>query len=74
MAEAEIVDAGRDDPGTGSAGAATATPSAAPTATLPVVVNAPTSPILAPTGVGERRHNRRREAAARSVSQEEAPS
>jgi hypothetical protein len=26
---------------------------AAPTATVPVVVNAPTSPILAPTGVAE---------------------
>jgi mannuronan 5-epimerase len=33
--------------------AASETAMAAPTATLPVVVNAPTSPILAPTGVAE---------------------
>jgi parallel beta-helix repeat protein len=33
--------------------APTAAAAAAPTATLPVVVNAPTSPILAPTGVAE---------------------
>jgi len=41
--------------------------------TLPEIPVA-TAPVLAPAGVGERRHNRRREAAARSVSQEEAPS
>ena len=34
----------------------------------------PPSPSSPPAGVGERRHNRRREAAARPVSQEEAPS
>jgi mannuronan 5-epimerase len=36
-----------------SAPAASKTATAAPTATLPVVVNAPISPILAPTGVAE---------------------
>ena len=41
--------------------------------TLPEIPVA-TAPVLAPAGVGERRHNRRREAAARPVSQEEAPS
>jgi len=38
---------------TPAADTAMAAPIAAPTATLPVVVNAPTSPILAPTGVAE---------------------
>ena len=47
----------RDDHSDGDRAATTAASdrprSAAPTATLPVVVNAPTSPILAPTGVAE---------------------
>jgi hypothetical protein len=33
-----------------------------------------TEPVPVAAGVGERRHNRRREAAARPVSQEDAPS
>jgi hypothetical protein len=40
---------------------------------LPAIPIAAT-PVRAEAGAGERRHNRRREAAARSVSQEEASS
>jgi hypothetical protein len=38
--------------------------------TLPEIPIAP-EPVAVPSGVGERRHNRRREAASRPVSQEE---